>query len=80
VTTISLRLPDRLLEMLEKESRERGIAKSSLMRECLTKSLEGRLTGGESTCYDLARNLAGSLKGLPHDFATNPKHMDGFGQ
>ncbi|MBK8476385.1 MAG: hypothetical protein IPL39_08690 [Opitutaceae bacterium] len=78
--TISLRLPDRLLEMLEKESRVRGTTKSALVRECVTKSLEGRLTGGESTCYDLAHDLAGSLKGLPRDLATNPKYMAGFGE
>ena len=80
MTTISLKLPDRLLEVLEKESRARGTTKSALMRECLTKSLDGHRSGDASTCYDLASDLAGSLKGLPRDLATNPKHMDGFGQ
>ena len=80
VTTISLKLPDRLLEVLEKESRARGTTKSALVRECLTKSLDGHRSGEASTCYDLAHDLAGSLKGLPRDLATNPKHMDGFGQ
>jgi predicted DNA-binding protein len=80
MTTISLKLPDRLLEALEKESRVRGTTKSALVRDCLTKSLEGHRSGEASTCYDLASDLAGSLKGLPRDLATNPKHMDGFGQ
>ena len=75
MTTISLRLPDHLLGVLEKESRTRGTTTSALVREYLTQSLESRLPGGESTCYDLARDLAGSLKGLPRDLATNP----GFG-
>lgn len=80
MNTISLKLPDRLLERLESESRARGTTKSSLVRECLEKSLDGGTVGGKATCYDLARDLAGSLKGLPRDLATNPKHMEGFGQ
>ncbi len=80
MNTISLKLPDRLLERLEAESRARGTTKSSLVRECLEKSLDSRTAGGKATCYDLARDLAGSLKGLPRDLATNPKYMEGFGQ
>ena len=80
MTTISLKLPDRLLEILEEESRARGTTKSSLVRECLTKSLEARASGGESSCYNLARDLAGSVKGLPRDLATNPKYLEGFGR
>jgi hypothetical protein len=30
--------------------------------------------------YDLARDLAGSVKGLPRDLATNPKYLEGFGR
>ena len=80
MNTISLKLPDRLLELLEKESRTRRTTKSSLVREALEKSLSPRSLGSEATCYDLARDLAGSVKGLPRDLATNPKHMEGFGR
>lgn len=78
--TISLKLPERLLELLEKESRERHTTKSSMVRECLEKTLAARPKGGEATCYDLARDLAGSVKGLPRDLATNPKYLAGFGR
>jgi predicted DNA-binding protein len=80
MNTISLKLPDRLLELLEAESRTRRTTKSSLVRECLEKTLAARPQGAEATCYDLARDLAGSLKGLPRDLATNPKFMEGFGR
>jgi hypothetical protein len=80
MTTISLKLPDRLLELLEKESRARGTTKSSLVRECLEQTLAGGATGDKASCYDLARDLAGSVKGLPRDLATNPKYMEGFGR
>lgn len=80
VTTISLKLSDRLLELLEAESRARRTTKSSLVRECLEKTLAAQSAGGEATCYDLSRDLAGSLKGLPRDLATNPKHLEDFGR
>ena len=80
MNTISLKLPDHLLERLEAASRARGTTKSSLVRECLEQSLDARPIGSKATCYDLASDLAGSLKGLPRDLATNPKYMEGFGQ
>jgi len=80
VNTISLKLPDRLLELLEKESRSRRTTKSSLVREALEKTLAPSATGSAASCFDLARDLAGSVKGLPRDLATNPKHMEGFGR
>ena len=80
MTTISLKLPERLLARLEEESRIRRTTKSRVVRECLEKGLEGgpALTAG--SCYDRARDLAGSLHGLPRDLAINPGHMEGFGR
>ncbi|MCX6876247.1 MAG: ribbon-helix-helix domain-containing protein [Verrucomicrobia bacterium] len=80
MSTLSLKLPERLLERLEAESRARGTTKSSLVRQCLEKGLGDRPAGDQATCYDLASDLAGSLKGLPRDLATNPKCLEGFGK
>lgn len=80
VNTISLKLPNRLLERLEAESRARGTTKSSLVRKGLEKLLDARPAGEQATRYDLASDLAGSLKGLPRDLATNPRYLEGFGQ
>jgi hypothetical protein len=79
MTTMSLKLPDRLIGLLEAESRARGTTKSSLVRECIEKSLALPSKAGKATCFDLARDLAGSVKGLPRRLATNPKYMEGFG-
>jgi hypothetical protein len=76
--TISLKLPENLLAQLEKEAKARGVTKSLLVRQSLEKAL-CQPPGGTS-CYDLARDLAGSLKGLPKDLAHNPKYMEGFGE
>jgi predicted DNA-binding protein len=80
MTTISLKLPDRLLELLKAESRARRTTKSSLVRECLELTLAARPQADDATCYGLARDLAGSVKGLPGDLATNPAYLEGFGR
>ena len=73
--SISLKLPDALLRQLESEARLRRVTKSHLVRASLEKALaEGREDGGVS-CYDLASDLAGKLKGLPKDLATNPAYL-----
>lgn len=78
--TISLKLPDDLLADLEKEAKARGLTKSVLVRQSLETSLRRRPRGVAASCYDLARDLAGSVKGLPTDLAHNPRYMDGFGE
>lgn len=77
--TISLKLPDGLLSELEREAKTRGITKSVLVRESLEAALRKRPRRAAS-CYDLARDLAGSVKGMPRDLAHDPKYMEGFGE
>jgi predicted transcriptional regulator len=77
--TISLKLPDDLLAQIEKEAKARGITKSLLVRDSVERALR-QTTSGASSCYELARDLAGSIKRMPKDLADNPKYMDGFGE
>lgn len=78
--TISLKLPDALLAQLNRQAKARRVTKSTLVRESLEKALHQEPEAGAVSCYDLARDLAGSIKGLPKDLAENPKYMEGFGQ
>lgn len=78
--TISLKLPEALLARLEKESRARRMNKSALVRAALERELSAPKRNQKPSCYDLARDLAGSIKGLPKDIATNPKYLEGFGE
>jgi hypothetical protein len=80
MTTISLKLPDDLLARLEEETKLRNTTKSSFVRTCLQKALEAPTPDGQRSCYDLARDLAGSLKGLPRDLAINSKYFEAFGR
>jgi predicted transcriptional regulator len=77
--TISLKLPDDLLVQLQHEAKARRVTKSWLVRESLEKALRKPLRRGAKSCYDLARDLAGTVKGLPEDLADNPEYMEGFG-
>jgi len=78
--TISLKLPEDLLAQLDSEAKARGVTKSWLVRESLESALCKLSPDGAGSCYDLARDLAGTVKGLPKDLAVNPKHMEGFGE
>jgi Ribbon-helix-helix protein, copG family len=77
--TISLKVPEDLLVQIEKEAKARGITKSLLVRESLEKALR-RTPSSAASCFDLARDLVGTVKGLPADLADNPKYMHGFGE
>ena len=78
--TISLKVPEDLLGQLVSESKARRVTKSSLVRESLERALRKASPTGEVSCYDLARDLAGAVKGLPRDLAVHPKYMKGFGE
>jgi hypothetical protein len=78
--TISVKLPEELLSQLSREAKSRRVTKSSLVRESLVRGLLEQASTAAGSCYDLARDLAGSVKGLPKDLADNPKYMEGFGQ
>ena len=78
--TISLKLPDDLLADVKREAKARRVSTSSLVRDSVEAALRPRSRRGAVSCYDLARDLAGTVKGLPRDLASNPKYMEGFGE
>jgi predicted transcriptional regulator len=75
-----LKLPEDLLADLEREAKARRVSKSVLVRESIEKALRRQSRRGAASCYDLARDLAGTVKGLPRDLAHNAKYMQGFGE
>ena len=80
MTTISLRLPDSLLALLEKEAKARRVSKSQFIRDQLQQAVSPRRKRGFVSCYDLTKDLIRSVPGVPKDLATNPKYMEGFGR
>jgi predicted transcriptional regulator len=78
--TISLKLPDDLLAKLNSEAELRRVTRARVVREILEKTLLKPRRERAASCYDLARDLAGSIKGLPKVLAESPKYMGGFGR
>ena len=76
--SVSLKLPDELHSQLARLSKQRGAAKSEVVRDALEAYFADAKNGGAS-CADLAGDLVGSLDG-PADLATNPKHLRGYGR
>ena len=77
--TISLKLSDSLDQRVARQAKNRGVSKSQLVRDALESYLEngGKMEG--PSCYDLSRDLAGSVEGPP-DLSTNPKYFEGYGR
>lgn len=81
MSTLSLKLPESLLLRLDQESRACRVSKSAVVLAALERELEPAKSARATSCYDLARDLAGAVhKKLPKDMATNPKHMKSFGR
>jgi len=76
---ISLKLPEELHFTLEHIAKQRGAAKSDVVRDALEAYFAGAKNGSRMSIADLAGDLAGCIEGPP-DLATNPKYMRGFGR
>lgn len=61
-------------------AKARRVTQSRLVGESLEKAPFEQPSGESVSCYDLAHDIAGVVKGLPEDLADNPKYMDGFGE
>jgi len=77
--TLSLKLPESLLEKLDSAARKRGESRSALLREAIETVIGGESYIQDGSCLDLAKDLAGCVKG-PEDLSFNKKRMDGYGQ
>jgi metal-responsive CopG/Arc/MetJ family transcriptional regulator len=56
--TLSLRLPESLLEKLDAVARERGESRSALLREAIEAVLSGAVHMKHGSCLDLTKDLA----------------------
>ena len=77
--TLSLKLPELLFAKLASAAEKRGESKSALVREAIEAFLSEDSPVPESSCLDLAKDLAGCVNG-PVDLSLSKKHMFGYGQ
>jgi predicted DNA-binding protein len=76
--TLTLKIPDALKEKLKSYSKKLGISKSDIVRDALVEYLEKDEMKKQGSFYDLAKDIAGSVRGAS-DLSTNKKHLDGYG-
>jgi metal-responsive CopG/Arc/MetJ family transcriptional regulator len=77
--TLSVKLPESLLERLDSAAMKRGESRSVLLREAiemLTRE-ESELRSG--SCLEMAKDLAGSISG-PEDLSFNKRNMEDYGK
>ena len=83
MSTLTIELPDDLAARLEAASAHAHLPPEQFARAALEKALPAPApefpTDGPSA-YDLMKDGFGCVSSGVPDLATNPKHMEGFGQ
>jgi hypothetical protein len=84
MNTITLKLPPALDAALTDASQRAQLTKSEVVRRAVIAYLapSGPLESGAKplSALALAGDLVGCFAGGPSDLASNPRHLDGFGQ
>jgi plasmid stability protein len=79
MSTLTIRIPDRLKSELSARAKANGKTVPQMVREIL----HGQLTGEEqpttASLYDRSQDLCGRLRGGPADLARNRKHLTAYG-
>ena len=78
MSTLTVKMPEKLYLRLRDEAAGRGINCSEFIRQAVESMLNVGEQPAAGTCLSLARDLVGCLDG-ERDLATNPRHMKGFG-
>lgn len=79
MNTLTLKIPDSIKEKLKNYSKRKGISRSEIVRKALLEYFNSDDLEKKGTFYDLADDLAGSVKGSP-DLSTNKKYLSGYGK
>jgi len=77
--TITVKLPRNLGERLGRAVVHRRSTRSAVVREAIEAYLAGQAGGSEGSCFDLASDLAGAVKG-PSDLSSNRLRLRGYGR
>jgi Arc/MetJ-type ribon-helix-helix transcriptional regulator len=80
--TITVKVPEGLVARLTTLVRRRSSTRSAVVRQALEAHLERSAArdGEQGSCLDVARDLAGALRGGPRDLSSNKRHLKGYGR
>jgi Arc/MetJ-type ribon-helix-helix transcriptional regulator len=68
--SVTVRLPDSLVDDIEAEAQKRKMSKTDIMRERLSRNME---SGKVPSSLEAITDLIGSIDGLPADLSRNKK-------
>lgn len=77
--TISIKLPEPLLEDLARRARSGAASQSEIVRKALAAYLQSEPAPQPASCAERAARWAGMVEG-PADLSTDPRHLRGFGK
>ncbi len=80
MSTITVKMPDIMVEHLNSEAEKHKTSRSEFVRYCIDKVLSGQVVKEKPSFYELSKDLCGKQKGGPSDLASNQKHLEGFGR
>ena len=83
MSTLTIELSDEIAARLAAASEQKHVPPSQIVQEALARSLPEPLpeaAADEPSLYDLMKDGFGCVSSGVPDLATNPKHMEGFGQ
>lgn len=79
MSTLTIRLPDRLKSKLSAQARASGKTVLRMVREMLDRQLAEAGPPAMASLYDRSRDLCGSVRNTPRDLARNKQHLAGYG-
>ena len=80
MTTVTVKLPEELGLRLAVAAKRRSTNKSEVIRQLLEQGLDATSERQAVSCYDLSKDLCGSVKNAPRDLSTNQRYLEGFGR
>jgi hypothetical protein len=80
MTTITCKIPEMLDAQLEAAAVARKVSKSQLVRESLEQTLPKKIERKRLSLRDRMRDACGMVKSGVTDLASNPRHMEAFGE
>ncbi len=79
MSTLTIRIPDRLKSELAARAKAHGKTVPQMVRELLDRQLAATELPTTASLYDRSRDLCGSVRGGPGDLARNQKHLAAYG-
>lgn len=77
---ITFKADEELAERLDALADEQHTSRSELIRHAIEQYVESEERVAEApSAYEALKDVIGSVEG-PEDLATNPKHMEGYGE